>query len=700
MNINPEKRFFSDDSLAIEFISHLEHRQEALNLNESEVYYKYPLYRDLDGDLIRSHILIISRYHGVLVIRISNATDGTCQKDLPITDANLGDAFNQIYSRLIKNKHLKKGKKDLLFPVETVLYSPLITPQSLDNCGSFESQVLTNGDQVADFLMQLRVDRIPDEIINNILSSIDGAGGMIRAKPRVDSIAPGSKGDIANKLEAEILTFDRKQKNGYILPLHGIERIRGLAGSGKTVVLAMKAALTHLEKPDATILFTFYTKSLYQHIQRLITRFYKQFSEFEPDFDKIKIMHAWGGYSIPGVYYQACVAHGTVPVSYDEARRMSHQPFDYVCKQFLNSNKVVAPLYDYVFIDEGQDFPSSFIKLCGKISSEHKLVLAYDELQTIFQPTAPSYADLFGDTKPNVEDIVLYKCYRNPREVIVCAHALGFGLYSSKIVQMLENKEHWEDVGYVVHEGDFIEGSNTVIERPVANSLGLVSEAFSKENIVICESFKNLADELDFVVGKIIENLKDGLRPDDILVEVVDDRNAKGYLRGIEERLLQLDVQTHNVHVDTLGFKDFHKEGCVTLSTVHKAKGNESFMVYVVGVDALFGPFSGVRDRNVLFTAMTRAKGWVCISGVGHPADICKTEVQYAMANFPYLRFKYPSEDELKVMKRDLQESDIKKQKIERMLDEMLSEMSLEEAKNYLEQKFKTKKSKRNRTKK
>lgn len=699
MNINPEIRFFPEDSLAIELLRFLELNQETLGLSDSEVYYNYPLYRDLEGDLIRTHVLIISKNHGVIIAGISKTTDATSGKDLNVSDKNLGEAFNQIYSRLIKNKNLKRGKKDLLFSVETFLYAPLI---SESNNVELESIVLTSNQQIDAFLSDLRVEPISDTIVDNILSSIDGAGGIVRAKPRVESISPGSKGDIANKVEAEILTFDRKQKHGYILPLDGVERVRGLAGSGKTVVLAMKAALTHLEYPDASILFTFYTKSLYQHIQRLINRFYKQFSEFEPNFDKINIMHAWGGYSIPGVYYETCVAHGVTPLSYDVAKRKNAlQPFEYVCNNFLENNKVIHPLYDYVFIDEGQDFPTSFIKLCARISREYKLVLAYDELQTIFQPTAPSYEVLFGDIRPKMtEDVLLYKCYRNPREIIVCAHALGFGIYGPKVVQMLENKEHWEDVGYIVHEGDFVEGSNTVIERPEANSLRIVSDAFQKENIVSVEVFSSFDEELDFVASSIIKDITDGLRPDDILVEVVDDRNAKDYLRGMEERLIKHKIQSNNVHADTFGLKDFQKDGCVTLSTVHKAKGNESFMVYVVGVDALFGQFSGVRARNILFTAMTRAKGWVSISGIGELAEQCASEVSKALENYPLLKFKYPSEAELKVMKRDLQESDIKKQKIDRILDEMLGEMSPDEIKKYLDHRFKTKKPKSCRTKK
>src|SRR5262249_9727314 len=152
---------------------------------------------------------------------------------------------------------------------------------------------------------------------------------------------------------------------------------------------------------------------------------------------------------------------------------------DFACSDLMKATKL-APLYDYIFVDEGQDFPVSFVRLCHSLAKEGKFVLAYDDLQTILQAKTPSTAEIFGtDTAGNSivefeEDIVLHKCYRNPREVLVAAHALGFGIYGDRIVQMLESPDHWEDIGYVVSEGDFVEGSRIKVERPIENSLPII----------------------------------------------------------------------------------------------------------------------------------------------------------------------------------------------------------------------------------
>lgn len=59
--------------------------------------------------------------------------------------------------------------------------------------------------------------------------------------------------------------------------------------------------------------------------------------------------------------------------------------------------------------------------------------------------------------KGKTEDIVLPKCYRNSRLVLITAHSLGFGIYRKKksgeetqLVQLFEDKKLWEDIGYTV----------------------------------------------------------------------------------------------------------------------------------------------------------------------------------------------------------------------------------------------------------
>jgi superfamily I DNA and RNA helicase len=620
------------------------------------------------------------------VIGTINATSiEDFEEEVSDVETNLDHVFSFVFSRLIRNSRLKKTRTDLLFPIDAIIYAPFVEPTP-DKVHSVSPVVFTSKG-VYEYLESTRVDALTSTVMLDITATIEGANGLIRPKPReITGKDPKSKGSLAGALESQIANFDQRQKHGYMTVLDGLQRIRGLAGSGKTVVLAMKAALTHLRNPEAIILYTFYTRSLYQFIQRLITRFYRQFDDRDPDWDRLRILHAWGGYHTEGVYFNACIRHGVDPISYSEASRQSNlDPFDYVCKNLLSSVDI-SPMFDYVFVDEGQDFPISFLKLCVELAKDTRVVYAYDELQTIFQKSPPAPSDILGPGAELSQDIVLYKCYRNPREILVVAHALGFGIYGPRIVQMLENKEHWEDIGYVVLEGGFKEGDKTVIERPPDNSLLTISEAQTPGEIVCGEVYGNFQDEVKGVASKIQEDIADGLRPDDILVIAVDDRYARSYLNNIAGELASRGIKSNNMHADSFGVRDFHRENRVTLSTVHKAKGNESFMVHIVGVDALFSSYAGVRERNMLFTAMTRAKGWVRVSGIGESAALCRKELEIALGNFPTIQFIYPSEEQLKIMRRDLEEKAVGKLRAERMLDKVLEEMSPEEIRRFIDQ--------------
>jgi superfamily I DNA and RNA helicase len=439
----------------------------------------------------------------------------------------------------------------------------------------------------------------------------------------------------------------------------GVQRIQGLAGSGKTVVLALKAALTAVREPDVKIAITFYTKSLYQLIKQLITRFYRMHEDRDPDWSRIQVLHAWGGATVSGLYFETARRFGHEPLNYAQAMALSSKrPFAAACARLL-ADPSVKGSFDYVFVDEAQDFPPEFMKLALRLAIDEKLVIAYDVFQTIFDVDTPTAASLFGtdgDNEPHIEfdeEIVLHKCYRNPREILVCAHAIGFGIYGTKIVQMLESKEHWQDFGYEV-AGDLAAGNDITVVRPRENSPSSISDSNTIDQIISVHTFPAPSAEVDFVVQQIRREIaEEGTSAEDILVICADDRNANTYLKSLSAILNANGIRTNNLHEQTFGLRDFQSEGAVTLSTVYKAKGNEAYSVYLLGIDALFH-FPTPRSRNCAFTGMTRAKGWLCVTGVGAAAERFAAEVAQAKGNFPNLRFKYPSAQDIVYMKRDL----------------------------------------------
>lgn len=670
------------DDLSREIIEYFKSHSKELHIKDSKIYYNYPLFRDDENQLVDFEILFFSKPTGVVLIISSDKTN------VENVDSFLDeiDRLDQIYyillSRLQVNRTLRKIFPKIPQLITKIIYNPFLTEKIEDD--DTDIKIINKLNDFKQFFKEREQSLIPisDIAFLEICASIDGSKSInIQKKRIITNISKNSKGWILNKLESEIAIFDRKQKALYIKDLKGPQRIRGLAGSGKTIIIAMKAALIHLKEPEKTILFTFWTKSLYQYIKNLIGTFYRQYNNYkEPDWNKICVLHAWGGKYDEGVYYNTCSDLGIPATPFSRAKRLSSNPFDFLCNELLNYD--IKPKYDYTLIDEGQDFPPSYIQLCAKLTRDYKFIVAYDEFQNIFQTKTLSPEEIFGinkEGKPNFEfeeDFILYKCYRNPREIIVCAHALGLGIYGDKIVQMLENKDYWEDIGYKIIEGELRQGEKIIIQRPEENSLRIISDNFSKDEIIRFKTFNEISEEVKFIVKSITYDInEENLRPDDILVIVVDDYGAKNYLESIQEELHDENINSNNIHDDDYSIKDFKIKGCVTLSTVHKAKGNESYSVYVAGVDALFYSIPMAKERNMLFTAITRSKGWVTITGIGKNALKCKKEYDEALKNFPNLIFTYPEEKELKIMRRDLKALSIKKMRIQKKVEELMKDL-------------------------
>ncbi|MER8608267.1 ATP-binding domain-containing protein, partial [Mesorhizobium sp. M1233] len=227
-------------------------------------------------------------------------------------------------------------------------------------------------------------------------------------------------------------------------------------------------------------------------------------------------------------------------------------------------------------------------------------------------------------------DTILRKCYRNQREVLVTAHALGFGIYNN-IVQMLESREHWEDVGYdVLTPGPLVVGQPVLISRPPTNSpLNLSTDRVPPT--IECHIAPNFEAEGRWIAEQVTSFIEGGLQPEDLLVIALDDKAAKSYFRKLSSLLSEAGIASNNITADPYNEPPFTLPGKVTLSTVYRAKGNEAAVVFAAGVDAV--TIASRSGRNKLFTAFTRTKAWLRVSGVGANASVVCKEIQTALAN-------------------------------------------------------------------
>ena len=251
---------------------------------------------------------------------------------------------------------------------------------------------------------------ITPEIERGLQAALQRVSTIKPVKKREGVQNPASRGATLKEIERGIANLDQWQKAAAIESPEGPQRIRGLAGSGKTIVLALKAAYWHSQYPDWRIALTFHSRALYQQMADLTTRFTFEHINDSPDPKYLQIVHSWGSSSRPGVYSKIAVALGETPRDWAYARGKygMDDAFQGICQELLEiaRARTIEPIFDAVLIDEAQDLPPEFFQLVYLFTRDPKrIVWAYDELQKLSESVMPDTDELFG-TGPEGESLV------------------------------------------------------------------------------------------------------------------------------------------------------------------------------------------------------------------------------------------------------------------------------------------------------
>ena len=549
----------------------------------------------------------------------------------------------------------------------SVLAFPALTAQQFQSKfqipWSDDVLVLWQETRFADLAAELRDELDDDHWL--LAKSVFQSASVLSRRVTVPVEERGNRlSDAIRILERRIAILDLDQLRGAVQIVPGPQRIRGLAGTGKTVLLAMKAATIHSLYPERKILFTFHTQSLYNQARRLITRFYRENNDTDPNWDNLHVRHAWGSKSQRGVYRELALMIGEAPIDLREARaRDPEVPFRACCNQLLT--RTLPPQYDFILVDEGQDLPAEFFRILYKLSQEpHRIYFAYDELQNLLAIQLPDPAELFGRSpsgRPLVslagaypgdmdKDLVLYKSYRCPQEVLMVAHAIGLGIKGPRgCVQMLPDRDSWEAVGYRVEHGGFRTNDRTVIYRPPENSPNPLSTVYAgPDRPVATFQFDSRDDEIRWVIQSIVRDVREeGVKPEDIIVVWFDSARGRKMLPMIQQGLLTQQIAS-TVPGIADSQSDFAEEGRVTLTTAFRAKGNESPVVYLLAADVLYSFAGEIEYRNRAFTCISRAKGWVRISGIGSRMASLTAEIDQILSDLPRFRFAFPDMEQIR----------------------------------------------------
>ena len=614
--------YYGDKSLLSEdALSCIEKVEETIKLLKTDFhsYYKYPIPLE-GGDIVSIPCLIISKY-GIFVFVESNEDK-----------INFGKScMKHIYSNTSLGNKMFSG-------IEIIRYFDKKTTNSFINLEN--PSCVLNKDEIDYFE-----------------SKIQGTNAIQSTDTR-EIKKETSLGSLIKKRSEQISTFSFAQSN-YITNLDtGIYyRIRGLAGSGKTIIMVKKMAFLHYKYPNMKLAFVFYTISLKQYIVKLFIESYKEYSSNDPNFENLYFLHGWGSNTNPGFYSMFCETADVECEPYDKYD-YHRSSFNSVCERALNSYKYSQlSLFDYVFIDEAQDFPKSFFKLVKMaLKPTGAFSYAYDELQTLSYSIMPKRSEVFEGVE-NPKDINLQNCYRTPKQILVTAHALGMAIYcnDSNIlgpINVPEDTDIWKATGYLSDPKNNYYGNKVTFFRSSDFTIDYIPD----DPVTICQ-FSNEQEQYKKTYEEICDLLhKEDVTVDDILIidlkpadKEIDFLNFRAFCyerlnkRKNEEgnRLFDLHLLNQN---DRLKFR---RKNSIPYTSIFRAKGNESNIVFILNAESMKS--LRTQARNMLFTAMTRAKFKVYVFGLSGVEEIIK-EASIVKEKDYKLEFQYPTKDELKNM--------------------------------------------------
>lgn len=484
-------------------------------------------------------------------------------------------------------------------------------------------------------------EELTDNQWNLLLSTITGKSLINPPSYRVLA-KENSKGKLIQQLSDYYYHLDLTQEAISKQEIKGIEAIRGMAGTGKTLLLCQKAAYFHLKYPQWKIAFIFFSRSLYEQITTLIDQWLRHFSNNQIGYDSsnknLLILHGWGSKNQEGFYSLICSHLKTIKLRVNDTYSQSpNESLAEVCCELLNYNKIPL-LFDLIILDEAQDFLSykwsfqgkqPFLSLVYRSLIPHytngkevkRLIYAYDEMQCLNYDKNDSKKGLFLDILPSnspgeiISDLCL--CFRTPRKILNTAFAINMGwLRPLGILSMVNAVTDWQKMGYEFR-GKLAE-NNTIHLTPLKSEYNHPLDTFKQDDLIKFNTFYSRQEELNYLAENIFYHLRyEGLRLSrQILVIVLGNGYESQIIQNqCREALTRKAISVYFPQQENP--RQFWQDGSVTVCNIHQAKGNEAFLIYVVGSDRIAQEEDNIMLRNQLFVALTRTRGWVYLSGVG-----------------------------------------------------------------------------------
>ena len=508
---------------------------------------------DYDYDISEIAIVLIPK-HKITIINYGDNEQDDLEDFLYDLKEDLGHISDKYeYSKILGR--VRKWKDEELFEI--------INVNDFEIDSFISSEVSANNIRKIDLLISLLIGSIND--INKIGTT--------------DPIS------LLEKVKRKIILFDGRQSN-FIYGKTDKKRvtIQGLAGTGKTELLLNKLKEVYTNPDNPIIAFTCFNKVLAHELKnKRIPQFFNfmKVSEQIEWNTRLHVFSSWGRKFDPesGLISFISSKYNTTYKTYGECK-----DFEYLCKSIkeeLNEQESFSPCFDYLFIDESQDFGDEFLLLCEKITRK-KVYVAGDIFQNIF--------DSVSDRKDIKIDFLLNKCYRTDPKTLMFAHSVGMGLYESPKINWL-NDDDWEKCGYTLERKE--EGLIRLSRKPLRRF----------EDLEVEQTIKLISSDKESIVNSTIDQIKDiqlnnpDVCAEDIAIIILDSNYNR--MCNLSMKLLY-EIEDEFNWECTRGYLTKETEqNKLFISNINNIKGLEFPFIICISPNNF--------SRNGIYTSLTRS---------------------------------------------------------------------------------------------
>ena len=446
-----------------------------------------------------------------------------------------------------------------------------------------------------DFFVTAKINEF--DINSYLLNEIDGQyfrkidlliSLLIGSINSIDKVGINDPETLLDKVKQKIILFDGQQSR---FIYQNVDQktitIQGMAGTGKTELLLHKLKDVYSSEKESVMAFTCHNKVLANDMRRRIPQFFN-FMRVDEQIDwdsRLFVFSSWGSEhdSASGLYSYICNKYH-IPFS----KFRDNHNFDTVCKNALNELteiKDFEPCFDYIFIDESQDFKEGFFDLCKKVTRK-TVYIAGDIFQNIYDTTFDM------DVKPN---FLLNKCYRTDPKTLMFAHAVGMGLYETPQLNWMDDNA-WSSCGYTLVKNEE-KGTVSLSRKPLRRFEDI--DATNTIRLSMSSEDKYAGEVLNAITEIKKEN--PNVLPEDIAVIILGSYSA---LCSIADKIVTSLFSEFNWKASK-GYETKEKApDKVYISNVNNIKGLEfPFVICVIPR----GITNNILSRNSIYMALTRS---------------------------------------------------------------------------------------------